>query len=100
MSILDAKLVKVLNGEEIIAEVVKEDDEYITLKNPAIVMLSPGQDGNVTVQMGPYCPHTSKTIPMRKSLVLFVVEPDSELVNGYNKAFGSGLVLPNQTLTG
>ena len=99
MSILDAKLIKILNGEEIIAEVIKEDDETVTVKNPAIVMLAPGEGGNMRVQMGPYCPHTTKNITFNKSLILFIVEPDSELVNGYNKAFGSGLVLPNQTLT-
>lgn len=96
----DVKLIKLMNGEELVAKVTSEDDTHIVVDTPAIVMLSPGQNGNLSVQMGPYCPHTDKEIPLNRTHILYMVEPNVELLNGYSKAFGSGIVIPSQKLMG
>ena len=97
---MTVKLIKIMNGEEICAKVTSEDDNTITIENPAIVMLRPDpkNGNNLAVSMGPYCPHTKDAIPVNKAHVLYTVEPNTELLNGYNKAFGSGLVVPNNQL--
>lgn len=98
---LNIQLIKLMNGEELIAKVKSEDDDTVTVENPAIVMLTPKPDGTgVSVQMGPYCPHTDKDISLNLTHILYRVEPTNELVNGYSKMFGSGLVIPDQTLIG
>lgn len=92
---MTVKLIKLMNGEEICAKVKEENDTTITIEKPAIVMLAPNQKGNLAVQMGPYCPHTDNPLPINKAHIVYSVEPGTELLNGYNKAFGSGLVMPS-----
>jgi len=91
---LNIKLIKMINGEEIIAKVKSENDTHIHVDKPAIVMMAPGQNGNMSVQMGPYCPYTDNHLEIGKHTIVYVAEPNNELLNGYNKAFGSGLVVP------
>ena len=45
---LNIKLIKMINGEEIIAKVKDEDATHITVTKPAIVMMAPGQNGNMS----------------------------------------------------
>ena len=94
-------VIKMMNGEEIITKVHKEDDETIQCEKPAIIMLSPNQNGKgVQVQMGPYSAFTDKPIAVNKTSIMYVAEPNTELLNSYNKNFGSGLIVPNQTILG
>ena len=39
----DVTVIKMMNGEEIITKVVKEDESTFTCEKPAIIMLSPNQ---------------------------------------------------------
>lgn len=95
---MSVQVIKLMNGEEIVASVKREDDTTVTVSKPAIVMLAPNQSGGLSVQMGPWCPHTESDIPVNKSHILYRVEPNTDLLNGYNTNFGSGLVVPNKTL--
>lgn len=97
---LNIRLLKLINGEEILGKVVDETDTQIVVDKPVIIMLAPGQNGNISVQMGHYCPHTEEKIAFNKQHVVFNVEPKTDLLNGYNSAFGSGIVVPNKTLLG
>ena len=92
------KLIKLMNGEEIVASVKNENDETVTVEKAAIVMLAPNQTGGLSVQMGPWCPHTDNPIPVNKNHILYSVEPGTELLNGYNANFGSGIVVPPKSL--
>jgi hypothetical protein len=91
---LNIKLIKMINGEEIIAKVKDEDATHITVTKPAIVMMAPGQNGNMSVQMGPYCPYTDDDLPIGRHVIVYMTNPNNELLNGYNNAFGSGLLVP------
>ena len=64
-------------------------------------MLSPNQKGNgVQVQIGPYSAFTDKPISLNKSSVMYIAEPNTDILNSYNKMFGSGLIVPNQKIMG
>lgn len=95
---MSVQVIKFVNGEEVIASIGKETDDTLTLSKPAIVMLAPNQSGGVSVQMGPWCPHSDADIPVSKSHILYRIEPNTELLNGYNTNFGSGLVVPPKKL--
>ena len=94
----NVRVIKMINGEEIVAKVKSENEDIVTVEKPAIVMMAPGENGNMSVQMGPYCPYTDDPLPIGKHVVVYMVEPNTELLNGYNKAFGNGLVMPSTQL--
>ena len=71
------------------------------MRKTAIIMLSPNQKGNgVQVQIDPYSAFTDKPISLNKSSVMYIAEPNTDILNSYNKMFGSGLIVPNQKIMG
>lgn len=105
---LNVKLIRLLNGEELIAEVIEQEGiifaNIIRLKNPLRVMIIPSKSTpqNPTVGFAPWVEFTDdKTFELDKSHVLCIMNPVKEFVNQYNATFGgiitpttSGLILP------
>ena len=103
---LNVKLIRLLNGEELIAEVVGSivETSKLTMKNPLRVMIIPSKSTpqNPTVGFAPWVEFTDdKTFELDKSHVLCIMNPVKEFVNQYNATFGgiitpttNGLILP------
>ena len=90
------KLLRLKSGEDIISDIVSENSENIKIKNPAMVMpLSDGRGNQVQVGLAPWMPFSeSKEFELPRDWVLLLTEPASDIVNNYNKVFGSGIVIP------
>jgi len=103
---LNVKLIRLLNGEELIAEIIDSivETSKLTMKNPLRVMIIPSKSTpqNPTVGFAPWVEFTDdKTFELDKSHVLCIMNPVKEFVNQYNATFGgiitpttSGLILP------
>lgn len=104
---LNVKLIRLLNGEELIAELmpdVRSDPPDIVMKNPLRVMVIPSKSTpqNPTVGFAPWVEFSDdKTFTIDKSHVLCIMNPVKEFVNQYNATFGgiltpstSGIILP------
>lgn len=90
------KILKLVTGEEIIADVVEGDDFY-TLKSPCAIQLYPNKSDPSTPLMGliPYAAYTEyHRVDVKTTFVVWIDEPMKELYNQYNQNFGSGLVVP------
>lgn len=94
---------QLINGQDIIGEVVGLDDSSAStfrLEKPAAVTMMPGNDGR---QMGvglmpwiPYADEDSFDVPKRNVVVWY--KPSVDLLNHYNRMFGSGIVLATTPL--
>ena len=100
------KILKLRTGEELLASVETtfsgETATAYTLKNPLMVIPVPSKDGqyhgeNVIVPWMTYVKQPNG-ITISADAVLVVADPITELQNEYNKAFGSGLLVPSDTL--
>ena len=89
------RLLRLKSGEDIVAD-IDENEEFITLENPAQIMpMGDPRGGNVQMGFGPWVPFTNqKEIEISRDWVVFVVEPAKDIVNNYRQAFGSGIVVP------
>jgi hypothetical protein len=74
---MNIKVFKMINGEELISEVSKDNGHTYDLKNPASIMLQPTPNGQMGVGIAPYMPYAST--------------PDQGMENEYNRIFGSGI---------
>ena len=89
------KLVKLITGEEVIADQIKNGNE-VTLKNPVRIIMTP--DGSAGM-MPLLALSKNDQISVLSTNIMYTVEPDDELVNVYNARFGSGIVMPPSGLT-
>lgn len=97
---LNLKLIRLLNGEELMAEVVSSNDSKITIKDPIRVVVMPQRDPKAPPSIGfaPFLEFSEdKKVEIDKSHVLFMVTPIKEFVNQYNSLFG-GIVTPTTKL--
>ena len=89
---IDVKLIRITTGEEVVAEVLSETEDTITVKNGLVVL--PTNNG---VGFAPWATVISKDEPeitMNKQHVVYVAVVQEEVANKYNEMFGSKLVMP------
>jgi len=90
---IDVKLIRIVTGEEIIAEVLSETDDTITVQNGLVVL--PNAQG---VGFAPWATVISKDEPeitMKKTFVVYIAAVQDDVAQKYNEMFGSKLVTPS-----
>lgn len=96
---LNVKYIKLLNGEELVAEVVKDDLRTI-IKNPIRLVIVPSKADPKTPSVGlaPWAEFSDdKEITLDRNHILAIMTPIQEIVNQYNGIFG-GIVAPSSKL--
>jgi hypothetical protein len=99
---LNVKLIRLITGEELIAEVIHQDEKQVVIKNPIRVVLMPNQSRDPkaapTIGFAPWVEFSEdKKIELDKSHVLYIVTPVQEFINQYNSIHG-GIVAPSSKL--
>ena len=84
------KVFKLINGEEIIAEIFNHFDRHIELKSPAQIVMQQTKDG-VGVALAPYMPYANGNIELHRHAIASSGTPDIKMENEYSRLFGSGI---------
>jgi len=90
---IDVKLLRIVTGEEVIAELLSETEETITVQNGLAVL--PTNNG---VGFAPWATVISKEDPeitISKTHVVYVAEVQEDVCKKYNEMFGSKLITPD-----
>jgi len=95
MNVLNIKILKLLNGEEVIGEVEVISDN-VTIKNPLRVVVMPSMTEQIPkIGFSPWAPFSVDTkFVIDKSNVLTIMNPITEFLTQYRNAFSS-IVTPN-----
>lgn len=91
---INVKLIRIVTGEEIIAELLSETDENITIQNGLVVL--PTNNG---VGFAPWATVISKENPeivLSKKHIVYIVETQEEVSKRYSEMFGSKLITPDK----
>jgi hypothetical protein len=83
------KVFKLLNGEELIANVEVNGLGY-TLKDPAAIVIQQTAKG-VGVALAPYMPYANSEITLYASAIVSESTPNLDMENEYSRIFGSGI---------
>ena len=89
---IDVKLIRIITGEEVVAELVSEDENTITVQNGLVVL-----PGAQNVGFAPWATVIDKDNPeikMSRNHVVYMVNVDPGVQAKYNELFGSKLVTP------
>ena len=90
---IDVNLIRISTGDEIIAEVLSETDDSITVQNCLVVLPNPQGVG-----FAPWATVISKDEPeitVKKTFIIYVAAVQDDVAQKYNEMFGSKLVTPS-----
>jgi hypothetical protein len=101
----DVRLYKLINGEFILATLLKETQFTVSVTNVVRILVMPpvpGQEGAPTnVGFGDWCPFAKdKNLTLQKQHIMAEMEPLTDFLNAYQQQFAkivtppSGLILP------
>ena len=92
----DVKLIRLISGEEIIAEVLDWKNGVMTIQNALVVIPQQGQVG-----FAPWATVINPDMPeigLDMKHIIYSVEVAEPVVKQYNEIFGSNIVLPDKQL--
>ncbi len=94
---MTVQYIRMMSAENVIADVVSEDSDTVTIRNPIVAMLS-GQEG--TLGFAPWAPLQDPaldevTIP--RSTIVFSTDPAPEIIEQYGRMY-SNIVTPTKKL--
>jgi hypothetical protein len=85
---VNVKIVKLTSGEELIGEF---DEATNTISNPVVMI----PVNNEKIAFSPWMPYSEdKKFQLKEEQILLVATPSKVITNEYNRAFGSGIVVP------
>jgi hypothetical protein len=98
---MTVKVYKMINGEDIMGEIFNSEMmDPIELKNPSQIVLQRTETG-MGVALAPYMPFADGNVKIHKHAIASECTPDQNMVNEYNRIFGSGIqVAPASALAG
>jgi hypothetical protein len=94
------RLIKMISGEDLIAEVVVQTGNEIIVKNPVRVVVMPSKTNpqSPTVGFAPWAEFSDeKQFTIHMNHVIVTMKPIQEFINQFNSMF-SGILLPEKKI--
>ena len=83
---MTVKLIRMWSGEDVIADLTKEDTDSITITDP-IVAVPSQQQGQIA--FAPWSPLLQKDkLEVTKKYIVYIGDPQEEIIEQYNSMFG------------
>ena len=83
---MTVKLIRMWSGEDVIADITKEDTDSITITDP-IVAVPSQQQGQIA--FAPWSPLLQKDeLEVTKKYIVYIADPQEEIIEQYNSMFG------------
>tara|TARA_B100000927_G_scaffold193346_1_gene155941 strand:+ start:591 stop:875 length:285 start_codon:yes stop_codon:yes gene_type:complete len=82
---MTVKLIRMWSGEDVVADIIEEDENTITILDPIVAVPSP-QQGQIA--FAPWSPlHEKGKIEITKKYIVYISNPQSDIVEQYNTMF-------------
>ena len=95
---MNVKLIKMWSGEDVIANLIKENDYSIVITNPIVVVPS-GQQGQVGLApWSPLLKGKGAELEVTKRYVVYINEPQDEFVDNYQQMFSTIATPPKKLI--
>ena len=95
---MNVKLIRMWSGEDVIADVISESDNSITLQNPIFAV--PSGDGE-NIRFAPWSPllkGRNSELEITKSYLVYITDTQDEIVDQYNQMFAPIATPPKKKL--
>ena len=95
---MNVKLIRMWSGEDVIADVISESDNSITIQNPIFAV--PSGDGE-NIRFAPWSPllkGRNSELEITKSYLVYITDTQDEIVDQYNQMFAPIATPPKKKL--
>lgn len=93
------KAVKLVSGEELVVEIISEEGDLVTFKNPVAAVLQRSQQtGGAALGFMPWMHAADGPFTIDRTKIICMTNVADEVKNGYNQIFGAGIVVPPKSL--
>ena len=83
---MTVKLIRMWSGEDVIADITKEDTDSITITDPIVAVPSQTQG---QIAFAPWSPLLQKDkLEVTKKYVVYEADPQEDIIEQYNSMFG------------
>ena len=83
---MTVKLIRMWSGEDVIADIIKEDTDSITITDPIVAVPSQKQG---QIAFAPGSPLLQKDkLEVTKKYVVYMADPQEEIIEQFNSMFG------------
>ena len=83
---MTVKLIRMWSGEDVIADITKEDTDSITITDPIVAVPSQKQG---QIAFAPWSPLLQKDkLEVTKKYIVYTTDPQSNIIEQYNSMFG------------
>lgn len=97
---MEIKLLRLVTGEDVLAEIVDAGDIAYKIRNPLIVFIRPTETGVPSVGLSQWIPYSAdKEFVINNDRVVVVSNPAEDLRSQYDRVYGSGIIMPSAKLT-
>ena len=97
---MEIKLLRLVTGEDVLAEIVDHGDIAYHIRNPLIVFIRPTETGVPSVGLSQWIPYSAdKEFTIKNDRVVVESNPAEDLRSQYDRVFGSGIIMPSAKLT-
>ena len=94
---MNVKLIRMWSGEDVVADVVKETDDSVTIVNP-IVAVPSGQENIAFAPWSPIIKRDNTEIEVTKKYVVYISETQDEIIEQYNQMYSPVETPPTKKL--
>ncbi len=91
---MEVKLLRVITGEEIVAEIIDENASEVTLKNALVVI--PTQQSVGFAPWATVIDRENPEVTVSRTHIVYVANLDESIRNKYDEIYGSKLVKPEK----
>lgn len=93
----EIKALKLISGEELVVEIINEEGDLLTFKNPVACVMQRSEKGPMLGFM-PWMQAADGPFTISFGNTIVIADVADEVRNGYNQIFGAGIVVPPKDL--
>lgn len=90
----EIKLYKLMSGEEIIAEKVRDNVSYTVITNAVSIVYHQVGEGQMSAGFAPYMPYSEGNIDLNNHAIASSSDVQSKLLAEYNRVFSKIVIAP------
>ena len=95
---MNVKLIRMWSGEDVVTDLVKETDDYVTIANPIVAVPSQQQGQIAFAPWSPILKERDTEVEVSKSYVVYIADTQDEVVEQFKSMFTPVAVPPRKKL--